>query len=928
MNCPYCQAPLREGATFCTQCGKASPLAAPSQAPLTPAPSGQLGVWTGPGAGAPVVSSQPPVLPSAPGSNAPVTGGRPTIQLPPVISGGMPGSALPPTQYQSPSQPIPTTGYPSPGMQAWGNAPTQATPSSGNTGPGQPVTPYSATIQVPRPVNTGPGLPPAGPITGPGMGTPTPPAYASGPVGSGYLPGASVYDAPPPHDPYSAAPVAAPPPPPLLLVFGPDTPASAAEPRTRIQRALRNFSPRYAVNKWFTGALGALAALVTGLILTAIIQGLFSTALGDALTFGSGASSSSIATISSFLKIDVLNLFALEHLAALVVHVGAGGVDAASLDLTINLPFLGLLLVPALALTLGGMISASSDYHRLPYMSIARGALMGPIYAVVLFVVAQFSSSTVSLGAQDVSASVSLGPSTLQECLYGLLWGLLFGALGGWIQLKGRATLAAALPALQALKRPRLVGGVAGALAALLCGILMFTIAGLAVGVYFSSSFAATAAPTQQGAPALFGSDGLWALLRLLVLLGPTAAIWAFALGVGGPITLAASGSGGSSLNTSLSYGLINAQKLPGNNLWYLLVVIPILCCLIGGHIAARVNRSQQVGDGFAAGAMIALPLALLLSLMALLVTISVGISGSGGLSALGFNGTSSIGPAFGGTFLGALVVGAVAGGLGGASTAALPSLGTLPRLLVQPFRPLRPLLNRLLDSLLARPHNEPFTPAGAWFYDGILLAAGLGLVVLALDLLSLALTSVLPFVVLRNVDEWGATLLVGLPLLFFVGALVAAFSSPAPQPALQSASGSQPIATSAPPAWMYAAQQGVSQPFAPGLAQPTGGFSNQTQPSTAAYPGVAQQPQAASGYVYPTGAQPLQTPASGYVYPTGTQPQMQTPASGYIYPTMPQPPQAPASGFIYPTGTQQPPQPGMPPGWTPGNTGSGTPGQ
>src|SRR5579859_4403760 len=499
MNCPRCQAPIREGATFCTSCGL--PNNSPGGAASGPTPSSAF---------------DPTIRAGAPPGMAP----------PPPATGAF-GAYDPTVAVRPPSQPA----YPAP------QAPLPGAPQSGAFAPpysGAPGAPYAPTIAASGPMAGSPSMPYAPTVAASGPASVPYGVPPSGPVSVPY--GSTVYGGLPSQpfiDPYTGAPLAPPPPPapPLLpRIFGPDADALAARPVTGAQAyLLRNASLRYAVSKWFTGLAGAAVALGVGLLLTLIMQSLW-----NGLITGIFGTSADGKAESVFFSPSFLNFFALEHQVTLLFHITSSSISE---DLSYNLPTLGFLIVPALALTLGGYFGASSDYRRTARFSIARGALIGPFYAIILLFLALLSSSQLDGQTLGFGSSISgtASPNVLQEFLFGLLWGTLFGALGGWIQLTGRRWLSAALPTLQSLRHTRVAGALAGAGVALVCCLLLFVAVEFSFVVYEATTAAGTLTP-QVVTNALPGTNPLnntWSAIEFVLALGPGAALWFLSLGSG-----------------------------------------------------------------------------------------------------------------------------------------------------------------------------------------------------------------------------------------------------------------------------------------------------------------------------------------------------------------------------------------------------------
>jgi hypothetical protein len=560
------------------------------------------------------------------------------------------------------------------------------------------------------------------------------------------------------------------------------------------------------VTPWITAILGAIAALIVGLILTALGGALWSNALSDLLNNAlAGTSGSSAGTLGDFtgvaqqvLSPDLLKLFALAHHVSLNVGSSASATLAsANGSLSLGIPLTGLFLAPALALTLGGYIAASSDFSRRARYSIARGALIAPFYAVLLVICALIGSSTASAsgsaaGLLQGSGSVTIAPSVGEAALYGLLWGLLFGALGGWIHVSGRVWLSSALATLQTVRNGRLAGALAGAGAALVTGIVLFSAAFIGVEAFGGISGAAASTAAAGSAPSIVTT------LTLYLFFAPVAAVYFFALGTGAPIGAFVTDST-NQLNSSVTVSLLNGYQttaptatsgaatpvatplphFPPSPVFYLLILGALISYLVGGRVAARVARARLAGDGFVAGALMAVPLSLLMTFAAYLATavLTISVSTGGQSETLGV----SASPVYGGMFLAVLIAGAVCGGIGGASVSAMPGLGALPHALLLPFRPVSRLLSPLLDGLTGRDRRQPPSLATQWIYDGVGAAVVLGILAIALDILNGAAPKLLPFAALWLVEAIVAALLVGVPLACFLGALLAAFMSPAP---------------------------------------------------------------------------------------------------------------------------------------------------
>lgn len=573
-----------------------------------------------------------------------------------------------------------------------------------------------------------------------------------------------------------------------------------AAPSTPLQEYMtRNLPRQYAVNKWFTALLGAIAAVISGLILTALAQSLWGNAIKGLLGLAPLPSSVS-STVESYgqslLTPDLLKLFAIAHHVPLVISasVSAGGGPVnASLggDVTLNLPLTGLIIIPALALTLGGYVSATSGYTRQARYAIARGALIAPFYAVATAILAAMGSSSISGGLLSESGSVTVAPAVFPAFIYGLLWGAIFGALGGWIHHSGRAWLSSAVQSLQSvqtLQRKRAAGAVAGAVAAYLCGVLLFIAVGIG-GIAFLLIH--TAATTTINLTQLqSGTQGNPALIAFLAItMAPVLAVWALAVASGAPLQTFTSIPGSSGSSGATSIGLFGThQAIPG--LLWLILLVPAIAYIAGGRIAARVAQADRPDSAFIAGALMAVPLSIITAAAAWLTSVSFDIN------FLGQNGSVGFSPSIGGTFLAVLIFGAVAGGIGGVSYLRAPGLGELPRIVLIPFRPIGAALNPLLDRLTGVPTGQPRSAARRWVYDAVLAAVILGVATIVLDIINTPLAPTAPFSLLSGLDQWVGALLGALPICYLIGALIvlATGSAQTPAPAA-STSGGIPVA-------------------------------------------------------------------------------------------------------------------------------------
>jgi hypothetical protein len=545
--------------------------------------------------------------------------------------------------------------------------------------------------------------------------------------------------------------------------FGVQKHANRSFSRTLIQRLLAGWlEARLATNKWVSASLGALVAIGAGLGLSVIAQGILNAALGAALQSGNASATSAFTSdvFAALLGGNPIKLFLLAQHVPL--HL-ANGASAANGRLSLSAPLTLLALIPAVALLLGGAVASASDFARRARYSVARGALLGPVYAVALLLLSLVSFSPVDGDALGVSGATYVISSPLGAFLSGLAWGTLFGALGGWLHLRGRRWLRALPTSLARLPLPRLAGALLGGLSALGAGLLACLGVTLAAAFYLALN---------GMTPALSGglthlpasSGGALTSLALIVTLAPTlaAALWAFS--VGAPVqTAQISYAGHGGLQTG--FGAFELSTWGG--VWLLLALIPIVTCLLGGRLAARFIGARTVRSALMTGALIALPVSVGTYLLVAQTELSVAASLPGGTFILDVSPDALTACAR------MFALAAVAGAVGGWSALISPSLAPLAALLPVPrLLGLRARLYATLDALTQRSSFGPISPARALVYDAALAVCGLSMLTLALDGATLLLAHRVSLTYLSAATSLVAALLVAAPFLWLALAL------------------------------------------------------------------------------------------------------------------------------------------------------------
>ncbi len=496
--------------------------------------------------------------------------------------------------------------------------------------------------------------------------------------------------------PLQPGPMTPPPPqpPPWNRLFGPRLqPGAQANHRNLVQRRLLSaFPASVASSSWFGAVLGSVCAFAVVLLLSLA----FSLALGPTLDqYSADTSIAASSSLGTSQNQDISNTATISHYAnpllvvadanqsKLVEHItegldGDSGLpSSAQVGVTGTLamtPAMNLLLIlPAIGLTLGGYLAASTDYTERRLFSITRGASTCVLYALGVLIVSLFATGsltfTSSTGGLTVTANGSITPDVLSVVLNALLWGAVFGALGGY--LRARAFPAAPQRRLYERIRGALTGaGAALGVYFLFC--LLLTIALYVVGHLFtpvllsqsttSSGTAnnlcsALAQATSDSAHPAGGSD----LARYLTFLisSPALALWMMTLSMGAPIQISGV--------TDLSIGLFGADcQLGPGGILYALLLVPAAAIFFGGWIAARVTRPRTITEAAGLGLLMTGALAIVLLLCAVLASTTLNESLSLSVNALGNNiqqsTTQSIseGPAVGSVLLVSLLFGCV----------------------------------------------------------------------------------------------------------------------------------------------------------------------------------------------------------------------------------------------------------------------------
>jgi hypothetical protein len=560
----------------------------------------------------------------------------------------------------------------------------------------------------------------------------------------------------------------------VARIFGTQPP-----PRERIaNNAIQSFWLRYlppesAAVPWLSIPIGALLALIAGLLVTIVGLVFWSRAVSYILGFG-GAVNVNTGLFGAILSPNLLQLFLLEHGVPMSLTLGSPGGTGSFSALT-TAPLTGLSLIPACVLLFAGYVAAASDFsHRLRF-SVVRGALVGPVYGVLLLVVALFGSSAIHV-AQNTT--IQLHPSLGIAFLAGLIWGTVLGAFGSLLALRRHHLFTTN-------RSPDLLAGATwGALIALVSGLLLASVALLAGMAAHMIGTAPTVAAGSSANGVLEALGDVITTISLLVVIAPVAALWLFALGTGATIDSWITTSGANPSSVTSSVGLLAAQHHPSSIAWWLLLLVPLASYIIGGRAAAHIARAGSLRDGALVGWLMAVALTLLILLFTLLTRVLVSsvatLFGRTVITNLG------IAPSVGAVTLLVLLVGSVVGALGGASAVLAPEPGpalfSLLLPLIAKLAPVLSLAQRPWDMLdAARNHHPARTPMRVLLYAAALSAVTLVALFVLAVLIGWIASHVAPVSAVRAFDGFFVGLAVGVPLLLLASAAILAIMKTLP---------------------------------------------------------------------------------------------------------------------------------------------------
>lgn len=545
-----------------------------------------------------------------------------------------------------------------------------------------------------------------------------------------------------------------------------------------IQRLLlRIFGPIAARNALLGVTLGGVFAAIVGVIATAFLVAI-AHALAPNITGGYSTgenivdSALGIVPLHALLR-DSLQLFLVMHGVSLHTQY-----DTTTFSSTA--PLHGLLIVPALLLTLAGYIAASTDFENRKQSSLLRGAAIAIPYTVLLFIIASQVNGCIPSGSSPESngylcfgSSPSFGILSVDSFtlfIFGILWAALFGLLGASLKLAQGHWRHMMFQYLRSNSRPQLMGMLVGGLAASGLGLALALLALFSFMAYSSYSI-----PLLQQSTCAPSGDwqylALWSLAQ-----GPLHAVNLFFLSFGTPFNISHPQQFSCfytrSANASISLFGSNPQLAPWT---HLLLVLPVISLFIGGRVSTAIGRVQGIGPAALQGALIAVPFAVL---MLLLSTISsIAILYTGGDSAVNQSTRLTAGASPFEILLWALLSGALLGALGGMYQNSTVKMSVRPFLTM--LTTFLGVLSAPADVILDRFSGQsPFvqrTPARTVLYAAFLCTLVLVILAAVAGVFLIALNQLVSFDVNQHIRDILSVLLIALPGILLLSACAAA---------------------------------------------------------------------------------------------------------------------------------------------------------
>jgi hypothetical protein len=487
---------------------------------------------------------------------------------------------------------------------------------------------------------------------------------------------------------------------------------------------IRLFQPALAENAFFGVVAGSVVAIVGGIFLAWLFLTLAHSVTPATLrSFFSGNGQESIDFALGIIPLhesfrESVQLFLVMQGVGLHMHIAYAGGSVASVDYSPVAPLHGLLILPALLLTIGGYVAASTDLRNQVQSSLLRGGAISIPYTLLLLILSSQANGNVPVSVLEGSESITLTMDTATLLIFGLLWGTLFGLLGASLKI-GRGQWRYMLHQfLRNSTHPQLAGMLAGGCCASGLGLGLSCIT-----LYGFLAYTAFSVPWLKDNLCMAGD---WQLLTAWgITQGPLHAVNLFLFSFGVPITIHPSETISQCFYQALPQ---TALTLRDGNLhfapWvYALLLLPALSLFMGGRVSVALARTQAIGSSAIQGLLIVVPFTVLMVLLAFIssVTSTFVFADSAGTTPVPH--VESAGAGMIDILLWALLSGALFGALGGiyeGSTAKskgqrfLSGLASIIQLPVKPFY-------ALLDHLSGQPSSSRHSPVRSLLYGALL---------------------------------------------------------------------------------------------------------------------------------------------------------------------------------------------------------------
>ena len=568
---------------------------------------------------------------------------------------------------------------------------------------------------------------------------------------------------------------------PYQPVQWPATPPINLPPLNTLQQFLvRTFQPAMASNALFGALLGGILAVVGGALLSWLLLIVAHAIAPHGVLYYTNSSEDSIGIALGIFPLhsnwrDSLQLFLVMHGVAQHSSYQSAAQNYSYTYSTVA-PLSGLLVIPALLLTLGGYVAACTDLQNRVQSSLLRGAAIAIPYTVLLLIVVTQVNGPIPQGTGVSSTDTNtLSMDVALLVVFGLLWGVLFGMLGASLKLACGRWRHMIRQYFLYTRHPQVAGMIVGALAA--AGV------GLGLALLFVSGFLAYSSYSSSVLFSRLCYPGNWQyLLTWGVSQGPLHAANLYLFSFGSPITIINSGLQGNTCfytNTPHTVLTLRDSSLHFPPWVYAVLLLPVISLFLGGRASVAVSRVRGIGPAAMQGALIAVPFTVLMVLLSLISAITYTNSYTSTTNSTASNTLSSAGAGAIDIILWVLLSGAVFGLLGGIyeashlKTSVSKLFSTIGRALSLPASP----VYLLFDTLSKQPPSSR-TRARSLTYSTFVVALLLVIVALIVGGSLIAMNQTVSFQDNLRARDVVSTLLIILPGLLALSACVSALSA------------------------------------------------------------------------------------------------------------------------------------------------------